>query len=227
MGAIGVWGSVLQKEPAGKLRARQPGESALLSRFSRVWLSWPQGLEPVRLLCPGAGCHFPPSGALPDTGLNLSLFHCLRRQVESLLLRRWGSPARAVPGAFMHSRTLSHSAASSSLRPHGLWPSRLLCPWASPGKNTGVGCPALLQGIFPAQGSNPGLPHCRWILYHLSYQGSPRILGWAAYPFPRGSSQTRNRTGVSWIAGGFFTSWATREAPIAFMHFIKWKAFHE
>ena len=43
----------------------------------------------------------------------------------------------------------------------------------SPGKDTGVGCHALLQGIFPAQGSNPGLPHCKWILYSLSYQGSP------------------------------------------------------
>ena len=43
----------------------------------------------------------------------------------------------------------------------------------SPGKNTGVGCHALLQGIFPNQGSNPGLPHCRQILYPLSHQGSP------------------------------------------------------
>ena len=43
----------------------------------------------------------------------------------------------------------------------------------SPGKNTSVGCHTLLQGIFPTQGSNPGLPHCRQILYHLSYQGSP------------------------------------------------------
>ena len=43
----------------------------------------------------------------------------------------------------------------------------------SPGKNTGVGCNALLQGTFPTQGLNPGLPHCRWIRYQLSYQGSP------------------------------------------------------
>ena len=43
----------------------------------------------------------------------------------------------------------------------------------SPGKNTGVGCHALLQGIFPTQGSNPGLPQCRRILYRLSHQGSP------------------------------------------------------
>ena len=46
--------------------------------------------------------------------------------------------------------------------------------WDSPGKNTGVGCHALLQGIFPTQGLSPGLPHCRQILYHLSHQGSRR-----------------------------------------------------
>ena len=45
----------------------------------------------------------------------------------------------------------------------------------SPGKNTGVGCHDLLQGIFPTQGLNPGLPHCRQILYHLSHQGNQSI----------------------------------------------------
>ena len=83
----------------------------------------------------------------------------------------------------------------------------------SPGKNTGVGCQALLQRIFPNQGSNPGLPHCRQILYHLSHQGSPKILERVAYPFSRGSSRSRNWTGISCIAGRFFTSWATREIP--------------
>ena len=46
----------------------------------------------------------------------------------------------------------------------------------APGKNTGVSCHALLQGIFPTQGSNSGLSHCRQILYQLSYQGSPKVL---------------------------------------------------
>ena len=55
----------------------------------------------------------------------------------------------------------------------------------SPGKNNGVGCHALLQGIFPTLGSNSGLPHCRQILYHLIPQGSPRILEWVAQPFFR------------------------------------------
>ena len=59
-----------------------------------------------------------------------------------------------------------------SLQPHGLKPARLLCLWDSPGKNTGVGCHSLLYGIFLTQGSNLSLLHCRWILYHLSHQGS-------------------------------------------------------
>ena len=60
------------------------------------------------------------------------------------------------------------SVVSDSLRSHGLY-----SPWNSPGQNTGVGSLSLLQGIFPTQGSNPGLAHCRQIFYQLSYQGSP------------------------------------------------------
>ena len=86
-------------------------------------------------------------------------------------------------------------------------------PWNSPGQNTRVGNHSLLQGIVPTQGSNPDLPHCRWILYQLSHQRSARILEWVAIPFSRGSSQPRNWTGVSCIAGGFFTNWAMKEAP--------------
>ena len=66
---------------------------------------------------------------------------------------------------------------------------------------------SLLQGIFPTQGSNPGPPHCRQILYQLSHKGSPRILVWIVYPFFSGSSQPRNQTGVSCIAGRFFTNY--------------------
>ena len=83
-----------------------------------------------------------------------------------------------------------------------------------PGQNTGGGSLSLLQGIFPTQGSNPGLPHCGLILYQLSHKGSPKILEWITYPFSRGSSQPRNRTRVSSIAGGFFTNWLMREAFI-------------
>ena len=62
----------------------------------------------------------------------------------------------------------SHSVMSDSLRSHGLY-----SPWNSPGQNTGVGSLSLFQGIFPTQGSNPGLLHCRWILHQLSHKGSP------------------------------------------------------
>ena len=69
-------------------------------------------------------------------------------------------------------KVLSHSVVSDSLRPHGLQPARPLCPWNSPGKNTGLGRLSLLQ-IFPTQGLKLGLLHCKLILYHLSYHGSP------------------------------------------------------
>ena len=73
----------------------------------------------------------------------------------------------------------SRSVVSDTLQPHE--------PWNSPGQNTGVGGLSLLRGIVvPTQGLNSGLLHCRWILYQLSHQGSPRILEWVAYPFPRG-----------------------------------------
>ena len=55
----------------------------------------------------------------------------------------------------------------------------------SSGKNTGVGCYGLLEGIFSTWGSNPCLPRCRQILYHLSHQGTPKILEWVTYPFFR------------------------------------------
>ena len=82
-------------------------------------------------------------------------------------------------------------------------------------KNTEVGSLPLLQEKFLTQESNQGLLHCRQILYQLSHKGSPRILEWVAYPFSSGSSCPRNRTGLSYIAGGFFTNWAAREALLA------------
>ena len=92
-----------------------------------------------------------------------------------------------------------------------LWPYGLYSPWNSTSQNTRVGSHSLLQEIFPTQGSNLGLPNCRWILYQLSHQGSPGILEWVGCPSSRGSSWPRNRTAVSCITGGFFTKWATRE----------------
>jgi len=83
---------------------------------------------------------------------------------------------------------------------HGLYN-----PWNSPGQNTGVGSSSLLQGIFPTQGSNPVLPHCRRFLYQLSHQGNPRILEWVACPFSRGIFPTQESE-VSCITGRFFTN---------------------
>ena len=100
----------------------------------------------------------------------------------------------------------SCSVMSDFLQLHGQYRS-----WNSLGQNTGVGSLSLLQGIFWTQGSNPGLPCCRWILYKLSHQGSSRILEWVACPFSSRSSWLRNWTRVSCIAGEFFTNWDIRE----------------
>ena len=97
-------------------------------------------------------------------------------------------PGSPVPG-ILQARTLEWLAVSFSnawkwkvkvkslsrvqlLATRGLQPTRLLCPWDSPGNNTGLNCHFLLQGIFLNQVSSPGLLHCRQILYHLSHQGS-------------------------------------------------------
>ena len=64
----------------------------------------------------------------------------------------------------------SRSVMSDSLRPQGRY-----SPWNSLGQNTGVGSLSFLQGIFPTQGLNPGLPHCRRIHYRLSHKGSPTM----------------------------------------------------
>ena len=84
----------------------------------------------------------------------------------------------------------------------------------SPGKKNGVDCHALVQGIFPTQGSNPGLLRCRQILYHLSHQGSPRILEWVAYPF-RGS----------YLQGNFLTQDGTRVLALATFIFMLSKLY--
>ena len=125
-----------------------------------------------------------------------------------------------------------------------------------PGRNTGVGCHFLLQGIFLIQGSNPCLLHWQVGSLPLAHQENlypllhwsdvvkwkslscvqifattwnihrilqARILEWVAVPFSRGSSQPRDWTQVSHIAGGFFTSWATREAQL--LHWRKSKFY--
>ena len=123
-----------------------------------------------------------------------------------LITSRWKEHYPSVLLSRDQVKCKNHSVVSNSLGLHELY-----TPWNSPGQNTGTGSRSLLQGIFPTQGSNPGLLHCSRILYCLSYQGSSRILEWVVCPFSCGSSQPRSQTKVSCTAGGFFTSWATRE----------------
>ena len=121
-------------------------------------------------------------------------------EIESYLLNEKQKWAKSVKSEIC-------PVVSDFLQPHGLY-----SLWNSPGQNTGVGSLSLLQGIFPTQGSNLGLPYCRWILYQLSHKGSPRILECVTYPFSSSSSRPRNQTRVSCITGGFFTNWTIGEA---------------
>ena len=139
------------------------------------------GWQPARLPCPWdfhrqeywSELPFPPPGDLPHPGIRLvSLASLVHWQADSLPIRHLDNPKN-----YGHSSSVSHSVVSDSSQPHGLLPTGLLCPWDFPGKNTGVGCHALLQGVFPTQGLNPGLLHCRQSLYGLSYQGSPQNRG--------------------------------------------------
>ena len=104
------------------------------------------------------------TGALPSK-LQVSLVKLERYH------RRWSAihTFRGSPLLCLDSE--SRSVVSDSLRPHGQY-----SPWNSPGQNTGVGCRSPLQGIFPTQGSNLGLLHCRQILYQLSHQGSHKLV---------------------------------------------------
>ena len=108
------------------------------------------------------GCHFLLQGNLLHPGIEP------------------GSPALQADSLatelLVFSESESHLVLLDSLWPHGLY-----SPWNSPGQNTGVDSLSLLQGIFPTQGLNPGLPHCRLILYQLSHKGSLLVFRVASY----------------------------------------------
>ena len=104
-------------------------------------------------------------GTFPTQGSNPGLPHC--RQILYQLSHK--GIYTKIYMCVLASLIISHS-----LRPHGMRPTMFLCPWNSTGQNTGVDSLSLLQGIFPTQGSNPGLLHCRWILYQLTHKGSPK-----------------------------------------------------
>ena len=112
--------------------------------------------------------------------------------------------------SYSHIKRWKSESESCSVVSDSLWPHGLSMEFSRPEYSSGL---SLFQGIyFPTQGSNPGLPHCRRILYQLSQKGSPGTLEWVAYPFSKGFSWPRNRTRVSHIVGRFFTKWAIREA---------------
>ena len=134
-----------------------------------------------------------------DTGILFSYKQEWNFAVDNHMDGPWGYYAKSDESCkdeycMKESESESCSVMSNSLQPHGLY-----SPWNSPDQNTGVGSLSLLQGIFPTQGSNPGFPHCRRILYQLSHKGSPIIPEWVAYPFSRRSSRPRNRTRVCCI----------------------------
>ena len=136
----------------------------------------PHGLQTTRLLCPWGppdksarvGNYsflqriFPTKGSNPGLLPAPCLLHC--RQIIYCLNHQ----GRLHQDHESQSERETHSVVSDSLRSHGLY-----SPRNSPGQNTGVGSLSLLPGIFPPQGSNPGFPHCRWIIYQLSHKGSP------------------------------------------------------
>ena len=153
-------------------------------------------------------CHALFQGIFPSQGLNLHLLHLLHWQASSLPLAPPGKPI------YTYVLCCAWSVVSWPCDPVDCSPPGSSVYVDSLHKNAGMGCHALLQGIFPTQGSNHDLWHCRWILYCLSPQGSPRTPERVAYHFSRRSSWPRNWTRVSCLAGGFFTSWATREAHL-------------
>ena len=169
--------------------------------------SQPRGLQSTRLLCPwnssgkntGVGCHFLLQGIFPIQESNPGLLHCRQTFLPSELP---GKPT-LVPHKVTVARLCWTLCDPIDYTVHGFLQARIL-EW--------VAFLFLLQEIFPTQGSNPSLLHCRQVLYQLSHKGSPRILKWVSYPFSKGTFQPRNQTRVSSIAGRFFTNEAIREA---------------
>ena len=111
-------------------------------------------------------------GIFPTQGLNPGLPHC--RQILYQLSNK-GSP-RILDWVAAAAAAKSLQSCPTLCDPMNCGPPGISVHGNSPGKNTGVGCHALLQGIFLTQGSKPGLPHCRQILYHLSHERSPNKL---------------------------------------------------
>ena len=140
------------------------------SRVRGVWLRGPRTHHSSTSTLKGS----PPSQSLA-TSLTYYGRHCSRPAPPR---SQWLLPRAAPTGpwgpvtvqlAWQRGQSESRQVVSGSLRPHGL------SPWNSPGQNTGVGSLYPRQGIFPTQGSNPGLPHRRQVLYQLSHRVSNTV----------------------------------------------------
>ena len=160
-------------------------------------------LQPMDGSPPGSSAHgIPQARILEWVAISFSR--------ESSQPRDW-TQVSGIAGRFF---TISTTRKAQSVVSDSLQPQQLYSPWNSSGQNTEVGSLSLFLEIFPTQGLNLGLPLCKWILYQLSHKGSQRILEWVAYPFSSRFSQPRSLTGVSCIAGRFFTNWAIRETCV-------------
>ena len=106
---------------------------------------------------------------------------------------------------------LSRSVMFASVRPHGLQPARLLCLWGFSRQEYWSRLPCPPPGDLPNPGTESRSPALQVDSLPDEPQGSPRLLEWIAYPFSRGICRPKNWNGVSYVAGGFFTSWATRD----------------
>ena len=132
----------------------------------------------------------------------LFCFPVFKEKGEGLLLFRMESSRTEESSSTRGlGAVLSRSVMSDSAAP-GLQPTRLLCPWGCSRQKRWSWLPCPPPGALPVQNVNPGLPHGKQTLYHLSHQGSPGILEWVACSFSRGTSWPRNWTGVCCTAGG-------------------------
>ena len=137
-----------------------PFRNFTLFFYIPTWMGFPgthTNVTELQTINSGSCSHIGLAGAILWPQFRMWLKH-------STKLMWWAS----LWGQKWHKFCESCSVVSNSLWPHGLDSS-----WNSPGQNTGVGSRFLLQGIFPTQGSNPGLPQCRWVLYHLSHREAP------------------------------------------------------
>ena len=124
----------------------------------------------VRACSDASNCFQPPGSSV------CAILHAIILEWVAMPSSRESSLPRDQTLGCWIDRQITEKNESCSVISDSRWPHGLYSSWNSPGQNTGVGSCSLLQRIFPTQGSNPGLLHCRRLLYQLSHQGNPRIL---------------------------------------------------